>query len=68
MYSNGTDLIVAWDDSRFYNQSYINTGYGIFGMRLSLGDGQPASATVDWSANTSGSGRLLRLLDHTQFV
>lgn len=55
VFNNGTDLIIVWDDDRFFNQSYISTACGVFGLRIRLTDGSPAGAAINWRANV-GSG------------
>ncbi len=50
LYINGDASVVVWDDNRFYNQSYIDTGYGIFGQNFHYSDG-----TRQWDAD-AGAG------------
>ncbi len=57
IYLNGTSTIILWDDYRFYNQTYINTGYGLFGLMINSADGTTASAASDWRADdAAGAG------------
>lgn len=39
LYVNGDTSVVLWDDNRFFNQSYIDTGYGLFGQNFHYSDG-----------------------------
>ncbi len=56
IYLGATTTIILWDDYRFFNQSYINTGYGIFGLKVNTATGTAASAAAPlWRANSGGT-------------
>ncbi|MBN2158776.1 MAG: Ig-like domain-containing protein [Spirochaetes bacterium] len=40
---------VIWEDDRFYNLSYVNIGYGVYGQKLS------AAGAMAWFPNTGGT-------------
>lgn len=55
LYVNGTtNVVICWDDNRFFGfaGNYIDTGYGIFGLKVNYAGGTPLAA---WDADTGAA-------------
>jgi hypothetical protein len=50
----GGTVIALWQDTRFHNPpaTYINTGYGVFGLKMNYSNGNIAAG---WTANGTGA-------------
>jgi len=53
-YNSGGTVIAFWQDTRFNNPpaTYINTGYGVFGMKMNYAGG---GIVAGWTANGTGA-------------